>query len=64
MLAGLRISLKLMIMVAVSVLGIAIVASISLSTLRDNLLEDRKAKLHDVVLLARQAVDQDWHLSG
>ena len=63
MLAGLRISSKLMIMVGVSVIGIAIVASISLSTLRDNLLEDRKAKLHDLVLLARQAVDLDYQAS-
>jgi methyl-accepting chemotaxis protein len=63
MLAGLRISSKLMIMVGVSVVGIAIVASISLSTLRDNLLEDRKAKLHDLVLLARQAVDLDYQAS-
>lgn len=63
MFAGLRISVKLMMMVAVSVLGIAMVASIGLSTLRDNLLEDRKAKLHDVVRLARQAVDLDYQAS-
>jgi methyl-accepting chemotaxis protein len=63
MLAGLRISSRLMIMVGVSIVGIATVASISLSTLRDNLLEDRKAKLHDLVLLAGQAVDLDYQAS-
>jgi methyl-accepting chemotaxis protein len=63
MLAGLRISSKLMIMVAVSVLGIAMVAFIGLSTLRHNLLEDRKAKLRDVVLLARQAIELDHQAS-
>jgi hypothetical protein len=35
-------------MVGVSVVGIAMVAFIGLSTLHHNLLEDRKAKLHDV----------------
>ena len=33
------------------------------SALRSNLLEDRKAKLHDVVLLARQAVDLNYQAS-
>jgi methyl-accepting chemotaxis protein len=50
-------------MVGLSVLGIAAVAAVGLSALRSNLLEDRKAKLHDVVLLARQAVDLDYQVS-
>src|SRR5207253_2456756 len=32
-------------------------------SLRDNLLEDRKIKLHDVVLLARQAIELDYQSS-
>ncbi|WP_213771715.1 methyl-accepting chemotaxis protein [Bradyrhizobium sp. dw_78] len=50
-------------MVGLSVLGIAAVAIVGLSTLRTNLLEDRKSKLHDVVLLARQVVDLDYQAS-
>jgi methyl-accepting chemotaxis protein len=50
-------------MVVLSVLGIAAVAAVGLSALRSNLLEDRKAKLHDVVLLARQAVDLNYQTS-
>jgi methyl-accepting chemotaxis protein len=63
MLGNLRISSKLLIMVGLSVLGIAMVAFVGLSNLRTNLLEDRKAKLHDIVLLARQAVDLDYQAS-
>jgi methyl-accepting chemotaxis protein len=63
MLGNLRISSKLFIMVGLSVLGIAMVAFVGLSALKSNLLEDRKAKLHDVVLLARQAVDLDYQAS-
>ena len=63
MLSNLRISSKLLIMVALSVLGIVAVAAIGLSTLRTNLLEDRMAKLQDVVKLARQAVDLDYQAS-
>ena len=60
MLGNLRISSKLLVMVGLSVLGILVVAGVGLSALRDNLLEDRKNKLQDVVLLARQAVDLDY----
>lgn len=60
MLAGLRISSKLLIIVGLSVLGTVTVALVGLSALRSNLLEDRKAKLHDVVLLAKQAIDLDY----
>jgi methyl-accepting chemotaxis protein len=60
MLGNLRISSKLLVMVGLSVFGILLVAGFGLSALKDNLLEDRKVKLHDVVLLARQAVDLDY----
>jgi methyl-accepting chemotaxis protein len=60
MLGNLRISSKLLVMVGLSVLGILAVAGVGLSALRDNLLEDRKNKLQDVVLLARQAIDLDY----
>ena len=63
MLGNLKISSKLLIMAGLSVLGIAAVAAVGLSALRNNLLEDRKAKLHDVVLLARQAVDLNYQAS-
>jgi methyl-accepting chemotaxis protein len=63
MLGNLKISSKLLMMVCLSVLGIAAVAAVGLSALRNNLLEDRKAKLHDVVLLARQAVDLNYQAS-
>jgi methyl-accepting chemotaxis protein len=60
MLGNLRISSKLLVMVGLSVLGILAVAGVGLAALKDNLLEDRKIKLHDVVLLARQTVDHDY----
>ncbi|MEH2549881.1 methyl-accepting chemotaxis protein [Bradyrhizobium sp. AZCC 2262] len=63
MIVGLRISTKLLIMVGLSVLGIATVAVVGLSILRDTLLEDRKVKLHDVVLLAKQALEVDYQVS-
>ena len=63
MLGNLRISSKLLMMVALSVLGIAAVAGVGLSALWNNLLEDRKAKLQDVVLLARQAIEQNYQAS-
>jgi methyl-accepting chemotaxis protein len=63
MLGNLRISYKLLIMIGVSVLGIAAVAGVGLSALWTNLLEDRKAKLQDVVLLARQALDLNYQAS-
>jgi methyl-accepting chemotaxis protein len=53
MLGNLRISSKLLMMVGLSVLGIAAVAGVGLSALWNNLLEDRRAKLQDVALLAR-----------
>jgi methyl-accepting chemotaxis protein len=50
-------------MIGLSVLGILAVASIGLSALWNNLLEDRKAKLQDVVLLARQTLDLNYQTS-
>jgi methyl-accepting chemotaxis protein len=63
MLGNLRISSKLLIMVALSVIGIVAVAAVGLATLRDNLTEDRKVKLQELVMLARQAVDLDYQAS-
>src|ERR1700745_3242611 len=63
MLGNLRISSKLLIMVGLSVLGIAAGAYFGLSTLRTHLLEDRMAKLQAVVTLARQAIDLDYQAS-
>jgi methyl-accepting chemotaxis protein len=63
MLGNLRISSKLLLMVALSILGIAAVAGVGLSALWNNLLEDRKAKLQDVALLARQAIDLNYQAS-
>src|SRR4051812_2922340 len=63
MLANLRISFKLLIMVALSVLGIVIVAGAGLSTLHDNLLEDRKTKLRELMQVAQAAVDMDYQAS-
>jgi methyl-accepting chemotaxis protein len=63
MLGNLRISSKLLMMVGLSVLGIAAVAGVGLSALWNNLLEDRRAKLQDVALLARQAIDLNYQAS-
>ena len=63
MFSNLRISTKLLLMVALSVLGIVAVAVAGLMTLRANLLEDRKAKLQGLVLLVHQAVDYDYQAS-
>jgi methyl-accepting chemotaxis protein len=57
MLGNLRISYKLLIMVGLSVLAIAAMAGVGLSALWDNLMEDRRVKVQDVVLLARQALE-------
>jgi methyl-accepting chemotaxis protein len=63
MLGNLRISLKLSMMVGLSLLGIAAVAAVGLSALWGNLLEDRKAKLQDLVLITRQALDFNYQAS-
>ena len=56
MLGRLRISTKLLCVIGVFVIGVAAVALMGLAELRHNLIEDRKAKVHDVVLEAVQAL--------
>jgi methyl-accepting chemotaxis protein len=56
MLGNVRISFKLMAMSALAFIGIAAIALLGLVELKANLLEDRKAKLRDVVELAVQNV--------
>ena len=63
MLGNLRISSKLMIMVGLAIVSVLAVAFVSLSALRHNLLEDRKAKLQDLVEVALQAVQNDYEIS-
>lgn len=63
MLGNLRISSKLLLMVALATLGIVGVVAVGLSVLKDNLIEDRKAKLQDVVSLARQTVELNYEAS-
>jgi len=63
MLGNLRISYKLLMMIGVSIFGIAAVAAVGLSELWSNLIEDRKAKLLDVVLMARQAIELQYQAS-
>jgi methyl-accepting chemotaxis protein len=60
MFRNLRISLKLGIMVGLAMLGIIAVASISLSALKNNLLEDRKVMLQELVMLAKQSLEQNY----
>ncbi|WFU75457.1 methyl-accepting chemotaxis protein [Bradyrhizobium sp. CB2312] len=54
---------KLLLMVGLSVLGLFVVAFAVLSTLRDNLLEDRKTKLKDLVQVAHLALNVDYERS-
>ncbi len=63
MLGNLRISYKLLMMIGISVLGIAAVAGVGLSALWSNLLEDRRAKLQDLVLVARHAIELNYEAS-
>ena len=48
---------------AAAVAGVAVIAAGGLSALRQNLLEDREAKLRDVVMLAKQNIDLDYQNS-
>ena len=57
MLGKLRISTKLMVVISVFVVGVIAVAILGLAELKHNLIEDRKAKVHDVVLEAVQALE-------
>ncbi len=63
MLGNLRISYKLWMMIGLFVVGFAALAAVGLTALWNNLLEDRKAKLQDVVSMARQALDLDYQAS-
>jgi methyl-accepting chemotaxis protein len=60
MVRNFRISTKILVMVFLSVLGIAAVACVGLLALKENLLEDRKAKLGEIVRVALQAVEHDY----
>jgi Tfp pilus assembly protein PilE len=55
---NLRISLKLQVMVVVAIAGIVAVAAVGLWNLRDNVLQDRMSKVRELVLMARQVVDE------
>ncbi|HLI98500.1 MAG TPA: cache domain-containing protein, partial [Bradyrhizobium sp.] len=50
-------------MIGLSLLGVAAMAGVGLAALWGNLLEDRKAKLQDVVLMARQALEISYQAS-
>ncbi|MBY0382116.1 MAG: cache domain-containing protein [Xanthobacteraceae bacterium] len=52
-----------MIMVVVAVAGILVTAAMGLSVLRTNLLEDRKAKIEDIVKVAVEALEADYQNS-
>ncbi len=60
MLGNLRISFKLLAMVVFAFAGIAAIALFGLIELKANLLEDRKAKLRDVVLLTVQDITHEY----
>jgi methyl-accepting chemotaxis protein len=63
MLGNLRISFKLLMMIGLSILGIAAVSGVGLSALWSNLMEDRRAKLQDIVQVARESLDYDYQVS-
>jgi methyl-accepting chemotaxis protein len=63
MLGNLRISYKLVMMIGLSVLGIAAMAGLGLSALWGNMMEDRKAKLQDIVTVAREALENNYEAS-
>ena len=63
MLGNLRISYKLLMMIGLSVLSIAAMAGLGLSALWDNMMEDRRAKLQDIVTIARETLEYDYQLS-
>ena len=56
MLGNLRISTKFLINISIFVVGIIAVAVMGLMELRENLIEDRKGKLRDLVTVAEQVV--------
>jgi len=65
MLGNLRISTKFVVIIGVFIVGVVAVAMLGLVTLRQNLVEDRKAKLHDLVTTAQQVAESTYkQLSG
>jgi methyl-accepting chemotaxis protein len=50
-------------MIGLSVLGIAAVAAMGLSALWGNMMEDRRAKLQDIVTVAHEALDYNYQIS-
>jgi methyl-accepting chemotaxis protein len=63
MLGNLRISYKLLMMIGLSVLGIAAMAGLGLSALWDNMMEDRRAKLQDIVTIAHEMLEYNQQVS-
>jgi methyl-accepting chemotaxis protein len=62
MLGNLRISYRLLMIVGLSVLAVAAVAGLGLSALWNNLMEDRRGKLQDIVTVAREALEHDYQI--
>src|SRR5579863_2145297 len=60
MLNNLRMSIKLQAMVALAVTSIALIATMGLLTLKSNLVEDRKAKVQDLVQVVEQMLEIDY----
>ncbi|MGA7070376.1 methyl-accepting chemotaxis protein [Bradyrhizobium sp.] len=50
-------------MIGLSVVGIAAMAAVGLSALWGNMMEDRRAKLQDIVTLAHEALDYNYQTS-
>jgi methyl-accepting chemotaxis protein len=63
MFGNLRISSKFLIMVCLSALGIVAVAALGLFALKSNMIEDRKGKLQELVLLVNQTLELDYQAS-
>jgi methyl-accepting chemotaxis protein len=63
MLGNLRISYKLLMMIGLSALGIAAVAGMGLSALWGNMMEDRRAKLQDIVTVALETLEYNYQSS-
>jgi methyl-accepting chemotaxis protein len=63
MLGNFKISFKLLVMTGLSVLGIAAMAGMGLSALWGNMMQDRRAKLQDIVTVAREALEYNHQAS-
>jgi methyl-accepting chemotaxis protein len=60
MLRNLRISTKLLVVIGAFIVGVIAVAFLGLVTLRQNLVEDRKIKIHDLVSTAQQVAESTY----